>query len=134
MEEKLEGVAAGIGEFHDAYLTPQRKKIEIKNIKEVYKADKKKLTADAKAAIASIKEREKSLKAGLKGEGQSEKKTKKKGAKYMSSEEKIYKTMSKCGALNIVIGIISIVGGIAAGVLLIVSGANLLVKKSDILF
>jgi len=57
MEEKLEGVAAGIGEFHDAYLTPQRKKIEIKNIKEVYKADKKKLTADAKAAIASIKER-----------------------------------------------------------------------------
>lgn len=49
-------------------------------------------------------------------------------------EEKIYKTMSKCGALNIVIGVVSIVAGIAAGVLLIVSGANLLSKKSDILF
>lgn len=49
-------------------------------------------------------------------------------------EEKIYKTMKRSGALNITLGIIMIVFGIAAGVLMIVSGGRLLVKKSDILF
>ena len=46
-------------------------------------------------------------------------------------EEKIYKTMAGSGALNIVFGVISIVVGIAGGVLLIISGAKLLAGKSE---
>jgi hypothetical protein len=49
-------------------------------------------------------------------------------------EEKIYKTMSGSGALNITLGVITIVTGIACGVLLIVSGAKLLAGKSKIMF
>ena len=49
-------------------------------------------------------------------------------------EEKIYKTMAGSGALNIVFGVISIVVGIAGGVLLIISGAELLAGKSKIMF
>lgn len=49
-------------------------------------------------------------------------------------EEKIYKTMSGTGALNITLGVITIVAGIAGGVLLIVSGAKLLAGKSKIMF
>ena len=41
-------------------------------------------------------------------------------------EEKIYKIMRGAGALNIVLGVISLVVGIAAGVLLIISGGKLL--------
>ena len=48
--------------------------------------------------------------------------------------EKIYKTMNGAGALNIVMGVVSLVAGIAGGVLLIISGAKLLAKKSEILF
>lgn len=49
-------------------------------------------------------------------------------------EEKIYKTMAGSGALNIVFSVISIVVGIAGGVLLIISGAKLLAGKSKIMF
>lgn len=49
-------------------------------------------------------------------------------------EEKTYKTMSRTGALNITFGVISVVAGIACGVLLIISGAKLLAGKSKILF
>lgn len=49
-------------------------------------------------------------------------------------EEKIYKTMGGAGALNIVIGVITLVAGITGGVLLIISGAKLLSGKSKILF
>ena len=49
-------------------------------------------------------------------------------------EEKIYKTMSGSGALNITLGVIAIVAGVAGGVLLIVSGAKLLAGKSKIMF
>ena len=42
--------------------------------------------------------------------------------------EKIYNTMSKSGA-----GIVILVTGIAAGVMMIVNGANLLKKKSKIM-
>ncbi|MCQ2081002.1 MAG: hypothetical protein MJZ11_05045 [Lachnospiraceae bacterium] len=49
-------------------------------------------------------------------------------------EEKIYKTMDNSGILNIVIGIGAIVSGIAAGILLIVSGAKLIKHKSNIMF
>ena len=49
-------------------------------------------------------------------------------------EEKIYKIMRGAGALNIVLGVISLVVGIAAGVLLIISGGKLVSGKSRILF
>ncbi len=49
-------------------------------------------------------------------------------------EEKIYKTMSGGGALNITLGIVAIVAGVAGGVLLIISGAKLLAGKSKIMF
>ncbi len=51
-----------------------------------------------------------------------------------SMEEKIYKIMRGAGALNIVLGVISLVVGIAAGVLLIISGGKLVSGKSRILF
>lgn len=46
--------------------------------------------------------------------------------------EKVYKTMERTGAGNLVIGITLLVTGIAAGVLLIVSGARLLKRKYEI--
>lgn len=49
-------------------------------------------------------------------------------------DEKIFKTMGTTGAANLAIGICVLVGGIAAGVLLIVHGARLLKNKSKILF
>ena len=49
-------------------------------------------------------------------------------------EEKAYKVMSQTGGLNITLGVISIVAGIARGVLLIVGGARLLAAKSKLLF
>ncbi len=48
--------------------------------------------------------------------------------------EKEYKTMSGAGALNIIIGIVSLCVGVASGVLLIISGAKLLARKSQIMF
>ena len=51
-----------------------------------------------------------------------------------SMEEKIYKIMRGAGALNIVLGVISLVVGIAAGVLPIISGGKLVSGKSRILF
>lgn len=49
-------------------------------------------------------------------------------------DEKVYKTMSRSGALSIVVGVISIVVGLASGVLLLISGGRLLAGKSKILF
>lgn len=49
-------------------------------------------------------------------------------------EEKVYKTMRGTGATNIAIGIVTIIMGIAGGILLIIGGAKLLSRKSDILF
>ena len=49
-------------------------------------------------------------------------------------EEKTYKTMNGAGALNIVLGVIALVAGIAGGILLIISGAKLLTGKTKILF
>ena len=48
--------------------------------------------------------------------------------------EKVYKTMRNTGAANIAIGIIVIVVGVSAGVVSIVTGANLVKKKSQIMF
>lgn len=49
-------------------------------------------------------------------------------------DEKVYKIMGRSGALAIVIGVISIVAGVAGGVLLLISGGKLLAGKSKILF
>lgn len=49
-------------------------------------------------------------------------------------KEKVYKTMNGTGALNIVLGAIVIVVGVASGVLLIISGSKLLAGKKRILF
>lgn len=48
--------------------------------------------------------------------------------------EKVYKTMKKVGAWNIVFGILLILVGITVGVLQIVHGGNLLKDKKDIIF
>lgn len=50
------------------------------------------------------------------------------------SGEKIYKTMKSVGISNLVMGILLIVAGIASGIFMIISGAKLLKKKSDLLF
>lgn len=47
--------------------------------------------------------------------------------------EKIYNTMKHAGALNITLGIVSLVVGIASGILLIIHGAKLLKRKGDVL-
>lgn len=49
-------------------------------------------------------------------------------------EEKTYTTMSRAGAFNLTLGIITIVVGLAAGIMLIVSGAKLIAQKGKILF
>ncbi|HJC62678.1 MAG TPA: hypothetical protein H9753_03535 [Candidatus Blautia merdavium] len=48
--------------------------------------------------------------------------------------EKIYKTMTRCGAGNVAMGIVVLVSGITAGVLMIVSGTKLLKRKTEITF
>lgn len=47
--------------------------------------------------------------------------------------EKIYKTMSRTGACSVAVGVVILVIGAAAGILMIVSGARLLKRKGDIL-
>ncbi|MCH5275181.1 MAG: hypothetical protein J1E65_05030 [Lachnospiraceae bacterium] len=49
-------------------------------------------------------------------------------------EERIYKTMRGAGAANIIIGVVALVVGTATGILLIISGAKLLARKSNLLF
>ena len=49
-------------------------------------------------------------------------------------EEKLYKTMNGAGALDIVLGVVVLVVGVASGVLLLISGAKLIARKSNILF
>lgn len=48
--------------------------------------------------------------------------------------EKIYKTMQRCGAGSIALGIIVLVSSVAAGILMIISGARLLKRKAEITF
>lgn len=48
--------------------------------------------------------------------------------------EKLYKMMGVSGAGNIAIGIVSIVTGVVSGILLIITGARLLKKRSEIMF
>ena len=48
--------------------------------------------------------------------------------------EKIYKTMSRCAAGSIAPGIVVLVTGAPAGILMLVTGARLLKRKSEITF
>ena len=48
--------------------------------------------------------------------------------------ERIYKVMKGAGAANIVLGVITLVVGLASGILLIITGAKLIAGKSKILF
>jgi hypothetical protein len=48
--------------------------------------------------------------------------------------EKIYHTMKSVGVWNLVLGILMIISGIIAGILLILNGTVLLKKKSDLMF
>lgn len=47
--------------------------------------------------------------------------------------EKIYKTMSRCGGCGLTLGIVTLVTGVVAGTIMIVSSAKLLKRRSDIL-
>ncbi|MDD2959229.1 MAG: hypothetical protein PHE06_04545 [Lachnospiraceae bacterium] len=47
--------------------------------------------------------------------------------------EKVYKTMTRAGASSIILGIVVLVTGLAAGILIIVNGANLLKRKSSVM-
>ena len=47
--------------------------------------------------------------------------------------EKIYKTMASSGAGSLALGIVVLVTGLVTGILMIVNGARLLKRKSDIL-
>lgn len=49
-------------------------------------------------------------------------------------EEKIYKLMNGAGGINITVGVISIIAGVAVGVILIINGAKLLSGKSKLIF
>ena len=51
----------------------------------------------------------------------------------MTVNEKIYKTMSSTVASSLAVGIIVLTTGIVTGILMIVNGARLLKKKSEIL-
>ena len=48
--------------------------------------------------------------------------------------EKVYKTMARCGAGNIALGIVVLVSGVAAGILVLINGVKLLKRKSEITF
>lgn len=47
--------------------------------------------------------------------------------------EKVYKTMARTGACSLAVGIVTLVIGIASGILMIIGGARLLKRKSEIL-
>ena len=48
-------------------------------------------------------------------------------------DEKIYKTMASSGAGSLALGIVVLVTGLVTGILMIVNGARLLKRKSEIL-
>lgn len=56
------------------------------------------------------------------------------GEKSMNKQELIYKTMNNAGALNIAFGILVAATGVAAGSILIVTGAKLLLRKRYVEF
>ena len=49
-------------------------------------------------------------------------------------KERIYKTMKSAGAFDLSMGILVLCLGMTAGIMMIVNGAKLLARKSDITF
>ena len=49
-------------------------------------------------------------------------------------EERVYKIMNGAGAMNIAVGVVTLVTGIVCGTLLLIGGAKLLAGKSKVLF
>ncbi|MBQ3600824.1 MAG: hypothetical protein II992_06430 [Lachnospiraceae bacterium] len=49
-------------------------------------------------------------------------------------EERVYRVMKSIGIGNLVLGILIMVFGIASGIAVIVNGARLIQKKSDLTF
>lgn len=49
-------------------------------------------------------------------------------------EEKVYHTMKCVGIGNLIFGILMILFGLASGIAIIVNGAKLLARKSDLTF
>jgi hypothetical protein len=52
--------------------------------------------------------------------------------KVFAMGEKIYKTVSRAGAWNLALGIVVLVTGIAAGTMMVISGAKLIKQKYEI--
>lgn len=48
--------------------------------------------------------------------------------------EKAYKTMTSSGTANLVVGIVTVVVGVAAGALTIVNGVRLLKNRREIIY
>lgn len=48
--------------------------------------------------------------------------------------EKVYKTMKSAGIINLILGICIMAAGLATGCVVLVNGARLLKRKSDLLF
>ena len=53
--------------------------------------------------------------------------------KVFAMSEKIYKMVSRAGVWNLVLGIIVLVTGIAAGTMLIINGGKLIKQKYEIM-
>ena len=53
---------------------------------------------------------------------------------FKVEEEKIYKVVRTTGAWDLAIGIVTMVFGLAAGIVLVISGAKLLRSRSKIMF
>ena len=51
----------------------------------------------------------------------------------MNQQERIYNTMGNAGAAGIAVGIVTALIGLAAGIIMIVTGARLLMRKRDVL-
>ena len=51
----------------------------------------------------------------------------------MNQQERIYNTMGNAGAAGIAVGIVTAVVGLAAGIVMIISGAHLLIRKRDLM-
>jgi hypothetical protein len=49
-------------------------------------------------------------------------------------EERVYKTMKSAGVSNLIMGIVIMLAGIGIGVMVVINGARLLQRKSDLLF
>lgn len=49
-------------------------------------------------------------------------------------QEKFYKLMGRAGGGNIALGVVVLISGVVCGILMIVNGAKLLKRKSEMIF